>query len=60
MAAQAAVLGLPGWRMLTTDDTDERLLLIATTMRARELADERDDALARRIRNEVLGGLSGR
>jgi hypothetical protein len=54
MAAHAANLGLPAWRLLCTEDADERLLLTAVTLRARELADEQTQALARAIRSEIV------
>lgn len=45
--------GIDGMRMITTSDFSEAVVLAAATRRAVELADERDEALAVRIRNQL-------
>lgn len=52
-AAAIVFLGAPGWRLLTTGDDTERVLLQALTRRAIELTERRDEALANRIANAV-------
>lgn len=51
-------LGAPGWRLLTTDDDTERVLLQALTQRAIDLVERRDQALANRIANAVARALN--
>ena len=46
-----AVLGLPAWRYLTTDDREERLLLRALAERALHVRDVLDRNLAVHIVN---------
>lgn len=52
--AAAALHGVDAWRLATTEDPVERVLLAAMTRRAVELAGERDEALARRITNDLV------
>ena len=46
--------GLDGWRLLTTEDDDERSVLLAVATRAAQLADRRDENLAVRIVNAYV------
>lgn len=52
--AAAALHGVDAWRLATTGDPIEVVLLTAVTQRAVELGAERDEALARRIVNDLV------
>ena len=51
MAATMAVLGLPAMRFLTTDDREERLLLLALAKRAAHVYDLMQRNLATHVVN---------
>jgi hypothetical protein len=52
-AALLSLLGLPGFRFLTTEDEEERLLLSAVAKRAVELQDQMQRNLAIHVVNTL-------
>jgi hypothetical protein len=52
-ATTALILGLPGWRLISTGDETERVVVQAMTSKAIELHAQRDKALAAHIANAV-------
>ena len=53
-AAGLSLSGFDGWRFLTTEDEDERAVLLALHNRAAEIQDRRDQNLAARIVNAYV------
>jgi hypothetical protein len=52
--------GIDGWRVLTTSDPVELMVLRAALDRAMEMADRRDQALARRIISTLADAMKKR
>lgn len=57
VVAAAYLHGMDGWRLATTTDPAELVVMRAALDRAVELAAERDEALARRIINALAAAL---
>jgi hypothetical protein len=55
-----ALYGLPAWRFLTTNDREERLMLVALAQRAAQLDDVRQLNLARHVVNELAKAMKRR